>query len=68
MFGSFKYDCFYDEDTCILEWWNRGMVLMERLVVEKKKIDFACGNNGKRLYERVWCLWCLFLYYIEFFL
>lgn len=52
MFGSFKYDCFYDEDTCILEWWNRGIVLMERLVVEKK-IDFACGNNGKRLYERV---------------
>lgn len=47
MFGSFKYDCFYDEDTCILEWWNRGMVLMERLVVGKK-VDFACG---KRLYE-----------------
>lgn len=40
MFGSFKYDCFYDEDTCILEWWNRGMVLMERLVVGKK-VDFA---------------------------
>lgn len=34
----------------------------------EKKVDFACGNNGKRLYERVWCLWCLFLYYSEFFL
>lgn len=55
MFGSFKCDCFYDESTCILEWWNRGIGLMEHLVVEKK-IDFVCENNSKRLYEQIWCL------------
>ena len=41
MFGGFKYDCFYDENTCILEWWNRGIGLMKRLVVEKKKCSLS---------------------------
>lgn len=48
MFGSFKYDCFYDEDTCILEWWNRGIVLMERLVVEKKN-RFCMWKQWKKI-------------------
>lgn len=53
-----------------LVFWNGGIVgwCWWSVLSLKKKIDFACGNNGKRLYERVWCLWCLFLYYIEFFL
>lgn len=53
-----------------LVFWNGGIVgwCWWSVLSLKKKIDFACENNGKRLYERVWCLWCLFLYYIEFFL
>lgn len=56
-------------------WWGHlyfGMVEswdgVDGASCREKKVDFACGNNGKRLYERVWCLWCLFLYYSEFFL